>query len=289
MLWRALGIVPARYASTRFPGKLTQDLCGKPIVVRTIEAALQATTLSEVWLATDDSRISKATDKHCPHVEVVSTSPHCPSGSDRLVAALQNKGLLNDGATATGGKIPAKFPYDAIVNVQGDEPLLDPTHIDALVHCLETTPDADIATLVVPLDATTKEGAQNILNPNVVKCVVDQHNYAMYFSRAAIPCVVSNSAATIDTSGNTTYLKHVGLYAYRPQALLTFVQTKPAALEMAEKLEQLRAMALGMRIKVVHVASAEIGIDTAEQLDWARKKMKKMPNWSHTSHDEPRW
>ena len=108
-----------------------------------------------------------------------------------------------------------------------------------------------------------------ILDPNVVKCVVDHERYALYFSRAAIPCNVATTPS-VDTTGRTTYLKHVGLYAYRPQALLTFVGSSPSSLELAESLEQLRALELGMRIKVVEVEAAESGIDTPEQLGRAR-------------------
>ena len=174
---RALGIVPARYASTRFPGKLVADLGGKPIVVRTIEAAQQAATLAEVWLATDDSRISDVVHTFCPQVDTVLTSLDCPSGSDRLVEALRSKKLIPPSAaqpttSSTGLVRPVDFPYDVIVNVQGDEPLLNPTHIDLLVRCLADTPEADIATLVVPLDATTP----HVSGCTVVACVFCFHS-----------------------------------------------------------------------------------------------------------------
>jgi len=291
---RALGIIPARYASTRFPGKLLQDLCGQPVIVRTVNVALQATTLSDVWLATDDARIGAAVSLNCPGVDVVDTSSHCPSGTDRLVEALRSKGMLplpspSSSSSSSSSSLSsmhtspfppaftaATFPFDVVVNVQGDEPLLDPKHIDLVVKCLSNNPQADIATLAVPLDPTCVQGQTDISNPNVVKCVVDQDWNAMYFSRAVIPynsSVSSTSAEGLDTSGKTHYLKHIGLYAYRPHALLKFVATPPSALERTESLEQLRAMEMGMRIKVVQAASAEGGIDTPEQLAAAQKKV----------------
>ena len=157
-----LGVVPARFASRRFPGKLLADLCGKPVVVRTVEAAQRATSLSDVWVATDDVRIGQAVASGCPRTELVFTDPGGPSGSDRIVAALGARGFLSTTAvhdhlvpgTAAPQDVLASFPFEAIVNVQGDEPLIDPAHIDAAVRGLLDNPGADIATLVYRLDTT---------------------------------------------------------------------------------------------------------------------------------------
>jgi len=307
-MFRALGIVPARYAATRFPGKLLKDLAGVPVVVRTVNAALRSKALSDVWLATDDERISAVIHEHCPDVHVVMTPTNCQSGSDRMVAAIRVSGMMAEGSEGAeevddnhsddsdnhsddSDHSRNFFPYDVVVNVQGDEPLLDSEHIDLVVQCLFNHPSVDIATLVVELDATTKQGAVDVADPNVVKCVVDQTYNALYFSRSIVPHHHHHAAApacdvteveveeverrttirgTVDTSGRTKYLKHIGLYAYRPNSLLRFVNAPPSMLEMAESLEQLRAMELGMKIQVVEVASAEIGIDTEEQLERAR-------------------
>ena len=288
---RALGIIPARYGSTRFPGKLISDLGGLPVIVRTVNAAKQSQQLSNVWLATDDKRISQLVEKQCcKSIEIIHTSSDCPSGSDRLVAALNIKGIVpepmehSDLIKNKNKRTEETFPYDVIVNVQGDEPLLNPKHIDLVIDCLYNNPKADIATLVVPLDPTTEDGQFNITNPNVVKCVLDQNNNALYFSRSIIPYYnTSNStksskddgaSANIDTSGKTRYLKHIGLYAYRPSSLFKFVRSKSSQLEIAEGLEQLRAMSLGMSIKVVQVNDAKGGIDTIEQLEHARALLK---------------
>jgi 3-deoxy-manno-octulosonate cytidylyltransferase (CMP-KDO synthetase) len=281
-----LGVVPARFASQRFPGKLLADLCGKPVVVRTVVAALKATTLSDVWVATDDDRIGHAIKSTCPRAEVVYTDPSCPSGSDRVVAALNARGLISTAGHPTAGHdhtasclplhpppshpdavLSASFPFDVIVNVQGDEPLLNPTHIDSAVHALLESPDADIATLVHRLDTTSKTGAQAAMNRNNVKCVMDGQGFALYFSRGLIP---NSPSGEVDMTGETQYYKHVGLYAYRPGALLKFVDAGPSLLEQRESLEQLRALELGMRIKVVEVGEAAMGIDTKEQLEIAR-------------------
>ena len=166
-----LGVVPARFASTRFPGKLLADLCGKPVVVRTVEAAQRATSLSKVWVATDDDRIGQAVASACPMAEVIHTDPECPSGSDRVVAALAAKGFVSagdhgHGVTAKQGTLTdsvhhdvtySPIPFDAIVNIQGDEPLLDPSHIDAAVEGLLENPGADISTLVHRLDTTSEK------------------------------------------------------------------------------------------------------------------------------------
>ena len=150
-----LAVVPARFASQRFPGKLLYDLCGKPVVVRTVQAAQRATSLSEIWVATDDERIGKAVADMCPSARVVYTEPTCPSGSDRLVEALRSQGLLPQ-TTCIGKGSLESFPFQAIVNVQGDEPLLNPSHIDSAVKGLLESPEADVSTLVHRLDTSTE-------------------------------------------------------------------------------------------------------------------------------------
>jgi 3-deoxy-manno-octulosonate cytidylyltransferase (CMP-KDO synthetase) len=250
MLTRALGIIPARYGSTRFHGKLLKDLCGKSVIVRTVESALQSKKLNDLWLATDNYEILETVNRQCPMVKAIMTSINCPSGSDRIVEALNNEELFLD-------ELGDGFPYDVIVNVQGDEPLLNPNHIDMLVDSLANEAEADIATLVFPI---SKESSND---SNIVKCAFGKDGRALYFSRSPIP-------------HGGPYFKHVGLYAYRPKALIKFVKALPSKLEKIESLEQLRAMEIGLSIHVVEVETANHGIDTPEQLEMARKLLKKL-------------
>lgn len=230
---KAFGIIPARYASTRFPGKPLKLLGGKPVIAHVCEQAAKVRNLSAVFVATDDERIAEAV-RACGHEAIMTRSDHV-CGSDRLVEAL---GKL--------GEQP-----EIVVNIQGDEPLIDPLTIERAVSAL-TTSDADWSTLCYPI--TPEEAG----DPNKVKVVFDNKMMALYFSRSPVPYPRDGEKAR--------YFGHIGLYCYRREALLRFASLKPAPLEEAEKLEQLRALENGMSIVCVEVPSAAPGIDTPEDL-----------------------
>jgi len=242
-------IIPARYASTRLPGKPLADLAGKPMVVRVAERAARAGA-ARVVVATDDRRIEEAVEAH--GIAVCLTGAGHATGTDRLAEAAQLLGL----------------PDDAIVvNVQGDEPLLSPALIRAMADLLAAHPDAAIATACHPI-ADPAEA----FNPNVVKVVLDRHRYALYFSRATIPWARDAFAAGRDAvpEGLPLY-RHYGLYAYRVGFLRAFPALAPAPIERFEALEQLRALWHGYRIVVeVTAGTPAPGVDTAEDLERVR-------------------
>jgi 3-deoxy-manno-octulosonate cytidylyltransferase (CMP-KDO synthetase) len=232
-----LGVIPARYGSTRFPGKPLVSLQGKPLIQWVIESAQKSRSLSKVVVATDDSRIEKAARE--AGAEAVMTDPELPSGTDRVFVASQ------------------KFAADVVVNVQGDEPLIDPNHIDLLVSAFEGNQRPEMATLGHPL---SEEEVQSM---NSVKVVMDQNGHALYFSRFAIP-YSRVSAKDLKFEGA---LKHIGMYAYTSEFLAKFCKEPPALLEKAESLEQLRALHMGAKIKVIKVEKAFPGVDTPEDLE----------------------
>ncbi len=237
---RVAAIIPARYASTRLPGKPLADIDGKPMVWRVYERAKMARLVDEVWVATDDQRVYDAVQEFGGNVMM--TSPDHPSGTDRLAEA--------------AGKIQA----DIYVNVQGDEPLIPPELIDAAVEPLLAEPSLNMATAAREITSSDE-----IADPSVVKVVLDEGGYALYFSRAPIPFhrdIWTNGSII---GGNC--LKHIGLYVYRRDFLLKYAKIPPTALEQTEKLEQLRALGHGERIKVVITELESIGVDTPEDLD----------------------
>ncbi len=242
-----VAIIPARYGSTRLPGKPLSDIHGKTLIQRVHERVRDARTLDRVLVATDDERIAKAVRGFGG--EAVMTSPHHPTGTDRLAEAART------------------VQADIFVNVQGDEPFLDPTGIDAAVRILVEDPSLPISTLSVPL-----RDVEEMLRPSVVKVVTDLQGNALYFSRSPIPFV-----RAADEGGRAAAVqaglarKHVGLYAYRREALLRLASLPPAPLEEAEGLEQLRALHHGLRIRVVPLPG-ELGpaVDTPEDLERVR-------------------
>jgi 3-deoxy-manno-octulosonate cytidylyltransferase (CMP-KDO synthetase) len=244
-----VAIIPARFASTRLPGKPLSDLHGKPLIQRVHERVRAARSLDRVLVATDDERIAAAVRGFGG--EAVMTSPHHPSGTDRLAEA----------ARTTEASL--------VVNVQGDEPLLDPAGIDAAVRALLDDPGLPIATLSLPL-----RDALEMLNPSVVKVVTDAAGYALYFSRSPIPHVRGHAdpraaAAAALLAGIAR--KHVGLYAYRRAALERFASLPPSPLEQAEGLEQLRALHHGIRMRVVPMSGdGAPAVDTPEDLERVR-------------------
>ena len=246
-----VAIIPARFASTRLPGKPLCDLRGKPMVQWVYERARAAQRPDRVIVATDDERIASVVRGFGG--EVVLTSPEHRSGSDRLAEA----------ARAIDAAI--------VVNVQGDEPMLDPAGIDAAADALVADPALPISTLSLPLVSVDE-----MLAPSVVKVVTDAHGDALYFSRAPIPHVragagVDPRASAANAVARGLARKHVGLYAYRREALLRFASLPRAPLEEAEGLEQLRALYHGLRIRVVPMdGEGGQAVDTPEDLERVR-------------------
>lgn len=248
-------IIPARYSSVRLPGKMLLPVAGKPLILHTVDRAREAAMVDEVIVATDDQRIFDAVTA-AGHRAVMTSTEH-QSGSDRIAEVAAD---LPDGAI--------------IVNVQGDEPVISPATIDAAVKALMKDSEADIATTCEPI-----ESLADLLNGNIVKVVMGESRYALYFSRSPIPWPREASLRyggdlnhAIDTEPEllSTFRKHTGLYVYRREYLLKFTEMPPSKLEKLEMLEQLRALENGARIRVVDAASRSVGVDTEEDLRLVR-------------------
>jgi len=231
---KAVGVIPARLASTRLPEKLLRVVAGKTIIEWTWRNARRCRALDDIVIACDDRRIFDVASGFGARV-CMTASTH-QSGTDRIAEAAE------------------EIDAGVIVNVQADEPLVDPSVIEALVRALTASPDDVMATAIVPV---TDAGIVN--NPNVVKVVVDGHGYALYFSRAGIPFLR-------DADRSVTYYRHMGIYAYRKPFLKTFTALPKSVLEQIEKLEQLRVLEAGYRIRTVVTEHESIGVDTAEDL-----------------------
>ena len=245
-----LGIIPARYASTRFPGKPLADLCGKPLIQRVYEQV--RATVDELAVATDDERIADAV-RHFGG-RVVLTSTEHQSGTDRCYEA-----FLKVGDT-----------FDIVVNIQGDEPFIQPDQIKLLKNCFFET-DTQIATLVKPFDMDD-DFEQTLSNPNTPKVVLNNHGEALYFSRSVIP-YIRGKEQTAWLKMHTFY-KHIGLYAFRQDILKEITALPRSPLEIAESLEQLRWLQNGYKIKTAITCQETIGIDTPEDLEQARKLLR---------------
>ena len=239
-------VIPARYGSTRLPAKALADISGRPMINWVSGAAL-ASRADEVVVATDDARVANAAAAE-PRVTVVMTREDHPSGTDRIAEVAQLRGWSDS---------------DVVVNVQGDEPLLPPELIDQVANLLANDARADIATLSTPIMTVAE-----FLDPNAVKVVSASDGSALYFSRAPIPW--NRDGAKQDLMSQTQFAgaqRHLGIYAYRVASLRRITSMKPSSLELAEKLEQLRAMQAGMRILVaVACTSAGTGVDTEHDL-----------------------
>ena len=248
MTARILGIIPARYASSRLPGKPLVDIGGRSMVMRVFDQARQCGALSKVVVATDDDRIVEHVMRNGGNC--VMTAPDHPSGTDRCWEAL--------GAVGKDG-------FNAVVNIQGDEPFIVPAQIDEL--CAEITkPDAAIATL-----AQIVTDDKDLEDPGEVLIATDIHMNALYFSRAAIPFLRNpHSGRRCD---QFRYLKHVGLYAYTTEALARIVGLKPSSLELAESLEQLRWLEHGFRVRVGLTRHSSFCVDTPADLEEARRRI----------------
>ena len=235
---RTLCVIPARYASTRLPGKPLADICGKPMICRVLERASRAQKPEKVIVATDDQRIYDAV--RAEGSEAILTRADHPTGTDRL------------------SEVAEAYPeVDLIVNVQGDEPLIEPSVIDDLIAPFEMDENLPMATVMTRMDDAAEQ-----LNPNNVKVIVDKLGYALYFSRSLVP--YPRAAA------GPVY-KHIGIYAYRRDFLLRYARLEPTPLERAESLEQLRALENGYGIRVLETDCRFVGVDTPEDLALVNK------------------
>ncbi len=234
---KAVAVIPARYGSTRLPGKPLLDICGKPLIQRVWEVVAHVRGLDEIIVATDDERIAKVVQEFGG--KVMMTSPDCQSGSDRVREVAQT------------------VDADVYVNVQGDEPLLEPAAIEKLLDVFAQDADVQVATLCSPI---SREDAQS---PNQVKVVRDHAGNVLYFSRAPLPFVR-------EANETAEYLGHIGIYAYRREALCSFTSLPVSPLEQAEKLEQLRFLQAGIPICVLEVPRMGGGVDTQEDLERVR-------------------
>lgn len=237
---KVVGIIPARYGSSRFPGKPLANILGKSLIQRTYENSKNCSFLEDVFVATDDQRIFD-------HVEafggkVMMTSSICPTGSDRLIEAVEKDPRLKDASI--------------IINIQGDEPCLEPKVIQQVVQLLKDDSLAVMSTAVMKIHSESEA-----LNPSVVKCSLDKFGNALYFSRSLIP---GGPSAKFNPQLN--YFKHIGIYGYRKDFLLTYGKLSPTPLQLAEDLEQLKVLEHGYRIKTAIVESASVSVDHPEDI-----------------------
>lgn len=259
-MFSAVGVIPARYGSSRLPGKPLAELQGRPLLYHVFRRASRAARIQKILIATDDVRIAEAARGF--GAEVVMTGTEHRSGTDRIAEAV------------------SEMQVDVVVNIQGDEPLIDATIIDHAVEMLENDPSADMSTLKSPI-----HDLKDLLDPNVVKVVTDERGYAMYFSRSPIPYTRAKDRPRADLSQIvsekpellSSFYRHLGLYGYRREFLMQFTQWAPSVLERLEDLEQLRALEHGAKIRVGISHAPMIGIDTPEDLERIRKAVKENP------------
>ena len=240
---KIIAVIPARYASTRFPAKLMQDLGGKTVILRTYEAAITTKLFDDVFVVTDSDIIFDEIVSNGGKA-IKSIKEH-ESGSDRIAEAVQN------------------LDVDIVANIQGDEPFIDMDPLEKVIQVFkeDTARQVDLASVMREI---TNEA--DINNPNNVKVVVAQNGFALYFSRSVIPYPREKNVGV-------RYFQHIGIYAFRKQALLDFYSLPMKSLEASEKLEQLRYLEFGKRIKMVETTDVGIGIDTPEDLEKARKML----------------
>ncbi len=240
---KIIAVIPARYASTRFPAKLMQDLGGKTVIVRTYEAAVNTGLFEDVFVVTDSILIYDEIISHGGKA-IMSIKEH-ESGSDRIAEAVEH------------------LDVDVVVNVQGDEPFINKEALAKVTEVFRNDFESkvDLASLMVEI-----QNQEDIDNPNNVKVVTDQNGFALYFSRSVIPYPREKNVGV-------RYMKHIGIYAFRKQALMDFYHLPMKSLEASEKLEQLRYLEYGKRIKMVETTHVGIGIDTPKDLEKARKML----------------
>ena len=238
---KIIAMIPARYAATRFPGKLMQDLAGKPVIVRTNEAALKTKLFDEVYVVTDSSVIFDAIIKEGGKAIMSKEEHEC--GSDRIAEAVSD------------------MEVDIIVNIQGDEPFTDKESLVGMLEVFQNdlNEEIDLASLMTKIT-----DSDEVNNPNIVKVIVDNRNFALYFSRSAIPYLRT-------TDMEIDYFKHKGVYAFRKRALMDFRSLPMLTLEAAEKIEAIRYLEYGKKIKMVETEANGIEIDTPEDLEKAKE------------------
>ncbi len=247
-----IGAIPARYASVRLPGKPLCLLAGRPLIEHVYRHSRQAPSLSRVVVLTDDERVADAVAGFGGDCEM--TPADCASGTDRIAHAAR------------------QWDASAIVNIQGDEPLIDPAAVETVARHLRQTPEESMVTLAAPVSD------RDFADPNVVKVVRDRRGHALYFSRAGIPHPfrLPPSGGTSRREGAAERLAHVGIYGYRKDVLLRLAELEPSPLERSESLEQLRALENGIPIRVLEVASSEPGVDTPEDLARAEAMLEQL-------------
>jgi 3-deoxy-manno-octulosonate cytidylyltransferase (CMP-KDO synthetase) len=244
---KVVGIIPARYGSTRFPGKPLALIAGRPLIQHVVQRCQQASLLSEVIVATDDERIAETARKLC---RVEMTAAGHPSGSDRIA------------------EVAARLACDAVVNIQGDEPLIDRAVIDAVAGALGET---EMSTAAAPIKNPSEYD-----NPNVVKVVVNTAGLALYFSRRTIPYLREAASGSVSEQlAAFPFLKHLGIYGYRRETLLRLARFAVSPLEAAERLEQLRALEHGIPIAVVKVDYDGVGVDAPEDVARVEKLLRR--------------
>ena len=257
MKGEAVAIIPARYSSTRLPGKPLLPLARIPMIMHVVERASRACLVSRVIVATDDERIAEAVEAHGGESRM--TSPNLTSGTDRVA------------------EVAAQLDSEFIVNVQGDEPLIEPSTIDAAIEPLIKDQQIQISTTSEPIDSV-----EDLFNPGVVKVVSDARGFALYFSRSPIPYARLAGGLTLedllraDPALLSNYRKHSGLYAYRAGFLRQFARMEPSPLERLEALEQLRAIENGFDIRVVRVEHRSIGVDTRQDYERVKRLIEEI-------------
>ncbi|GMJ13894.1 CMP-KDO synthetase [Hibiscus trionum] len=242
---RVVGIIPARYASSRFEGKPLVHILGKPMIQRTWERSKLASMLDHLVVATDDEKIAECCRGF--GADVIMTSESCQNGTERCYEALE--------------KLEKK--YDIVVNIQGDEPLIEPEIIDGIVKALQAAPDAVFSTAVTSLKP------EDAFDPNRVKCVVDNRGYAIYFSRGLIPF---NKSAKVNP--RFPYLLHLGIQSYDTEFLKIYPKLQPTPLQLEEDLEQLKVLENGYKMKVIKVEHEAHGVDTPEDVEKIESLMR---------------
>tara|TARA_B110001454_G_C12720536_1_gene434496 strand:+ start:1052 stop:1783 length:732 start_codon:yes stop_codon:yes gene_type:complete len=241
---KIIAMIPARYSASRFPGKLMKDLGGKPVILRTYQAALHTNLFDDVYIVTDSDVIFKTIDDVGGKAIMSKTAHEC--GSDRIAEAVEN------------------IEADIVINVQGDEPFIDAVSLSKLIDVFKKDDKKEIDLASLKVQITNKE---DIENPNNVKVITDVDNLAIYFSRSVIPF-------HRDKDVQVKYYKHKGVYAFRKQALLDFYKTPMTPLEAAEKIEAIRYQEIGKKIKMVETDVEAVGIDTPEDLEKAIEFLK---------------
>lgn len=245
-MMEAIGVIPARYGSTRFEGKLLKDLCGKPVIQHVYERAKKARLLNDLIVAADDDRIIKTVEGFGG--KVVFTSKFHSTGTDRLTEVVNG------------------IDVRVVVNIQGDEPLINPLVIDDLVRAMQDKDTRAVMATVVKKSKSIEE----FQSADIVKAVMDEKNFAIYFSRSPIPTLLK-----LEEGGKGFFYKHIGLYAYTKDFLFTFKKLPASYLEKNEKLEQLRAIEHGYKIKVIETKFETVGVDTPQDLENVKLLLEK--------------